>query len=43
MKKDKKVLQTEYSKRYIAIYTIKGVMFEIYSSAEASMLGALLV
>lgn len=41
MRKDNKVLHTEYTKKYIAIYTIKGVQFEIYASPEIRLLEAL--
>lgn len=41
MKTNNKVLHTEYTKKCIAIYTIKGVQFEIYASPEIRLLEAL--
>ena len=50
MKKDNKVLKiwddlisSPYRKSYMAIFTIKGVMFEIYSRAESDILAELLL
>ena len=41
MKYKNQVSHTDYAKRPIAIYTIRGVMFEIYTTAEIRLLEAL--